>query len=576
MNPKLIKITNNIIEKSKKSRQKYLSEMAYAEEYHIRKKNMSCTNMAHACATLPDNQKQLYIKNALNIGIVTAYNDMLSAHQPFEKFPDVIRSEATCLQMTTQVASGVPAMCDGVTQGYEGMELSLFSRDIIAQATAIGLSHACFDGVIYLGVCDKIIPGLLIASMRFGHLPSIFCPAGPMPSGISNYDKANSRIDFADGKITKGELLQSELKSYHSAGTCTFYGTANSNQLLMEVAGLHLPQTTFIPPNTPQREYAVRQSVHALKNMIEQKIPLYKIVDEKTIINMIVALNATGGSTNLTIHLITIAKAAGIHIDWHDMNAISKITPLLTSIYPNGSADINAFHQAGGIGYVINQLFEAELLYDTPTISGKALSSYQTFHNHDETIIRPYNNPFLSTGGLITVTGNIGTGIVKTSAIGKDKYIIKAPAKIFYNQEEFKVAFEKNLLSMDCVIVIPYQGAKANGMPELHKLTPILSVLQNRGFHIALITDGRMSGASGKVLSVIHISPEAAEGGLIGKISDNDMITIDCLQGTIEVESSLTNSEQPNKKHQGFGREMFNIYRKFVSSADTGATIFNF
>ncbi len=576
MNPELIKTTNRIILKSQQTRQKYLSDMAFAENHHIHKKNMACTNMAHACAALPDMQKKNYIENAHNIGIITAYNDMLSAHQPFEKFPDIIRNQAHILGMTTQVAGGVPAMCDGITQGYEGMELSLFSRDIIAQATAVGLSHACFDGVVYLGVCDKIIPALLIASLRFGHLPSVFCPAGPMASGLSNSDKAKTRADYASGKIDKNALLQSELKSYHSAGTCTFYGTANSNQLLMEIAGLHLPHTTFIPPNTDARENATRQSVTALKTMIESKIPLYKIVDECTIVNMIVALNATGGSTNLTIHLIAIAKAAGIIIDWHDMNDISRITPLLTNLYPNGSADVNAFHQAGGIGYVINQLCEAGLLHNTPTINGTLLSEYQTFDNDDDTIIRSYNNPFSPTGGLITVTGNIGIGIVKVSAISDDKYVITAPAKVFYSQEDFKTAFEKNMLNMDCVVVLPFQGAGANGMPELHKLIPALTVLQNRGFKVALVTDGRMSGASGKVPAAIHISPEAEKGGLIGRIMDNDKVTLDCKNGTLNIQSDFKNTHIPIKNHQGFGREMFDIYRKAVSSADTGASIFKF
>ena len=576
MNPELVKITNRIIEKSYIKRQQYLSDMAYAENQHKRKSTMGCTNMAHACAALPNDDKQKYIDNAYNIGIITAYNDMLSAHQPFEKFPDIIRSQASLLGMTAQVAGGVPAMCDGITQGYEGMELSLFSRDIIAQATAVGLSHACFDGVVYLGVCDKIIPALLIASMRFGHLPSVFCPAGPMASGLSNSDKAKTRADYASGKVDKDTLLQSELKSYHGAGTCTFYGTANSNQLLMEIAGLHLPHTTFIPPNTFAREKATRQSVTALKAMIENTIPLYKLIDERTIVNMIVALNATGGSTNLTIHLITIAKAAGIAIDWHDMNDISKITPLLTNLYPNGSADVNEFHHAGGIGYVINQLFKAGLLHDTPTINGTFLSSYQTVDNHNHDIIRPIDNPFSPTGGLITVTGNIGIGIVKISAISSDKYVITAPAKVFYTQEDFKTAFEKKLLNMDCVVVLPFQGAGANGMPELHKLIPALTVLQNRGFKVALITDGRMSGASGKVPAAIHISPEASKGGVIGKISDGDMVTLDCNNGTIIAQSSFNNNTIPTKNHQGFGREMFDIYRQTVSSANLGASIFNF
>lgn len=576
MHPTLEKITQRITDKSAKIRAKYLDDMNHAKSHHIRKKNMSCTNMAHACAALPDTDKALYTNNQYNIGIITAYNDMLSAHQPFEKFPEIIRNQASQLGCTTQVAGGTPAMCDGVTQGYEGMELSLFSRDIIAQSAAIGLSHACFDGAMYLGVCDKIIPGLLIAALRFGHLPTIFSPAGPMPSGISNAQKAETRAAFAAGEISEKELLKSELKSYHAPGTCTFYGTANSNQLLMEVAGLHLPFTTFIPPNTPERTKAVQDSVISLHHMMQNQTALCDIIDERSIVNMIVALNATGGSTNLTIHLIAIAKAAGILIDWQDMNDIAAITPLLAKLYPNGSADINQFHQAGGIGYIIHQLMNAGLLHDTPTVSGKSLSEYQTTDNHNIDIIRPYDDPFSENGGLLVINGSIGQGIVKVSAIDETRYIISAPAKIFYTQEAFKIAFEAGELNKDCVIVAPYQGPSANGMPELHKFIPALTVLQNRGFKVALVTDGRMSGASGKVPAAIHISPEAARDGLIGKISDGDLITLDCYKKTLIVDSKFENTTIPEKNHQGFGREMFDFYRQTVSEASKGAMVFGF
>lgn len=572
----LEKITQRIIKKSAKTRQKYLSDMAYAKENHIRKKNMSCTNLAHACAALPADEKSQYVNDQFNIGIITAYNDMLSAHQPFEKFPEMIRAQAQKLGITAQVAGGTPAMCDGITQGYEGMELSLFSRDIIAQSAAVGLSHACFDGAIYLGVCDKIIPGLLIAALRFGHLPTIFSPAGPMPSGISNAQKAVTRADYAEGKIDKSALLASELKSYHAPGTCTFYGTANSNQLLMEIAGLHLPHTTFMPPNTNQRLESVQNSVNALRDMMQQKTALCDIFDEKTIVNMIVALNATGGSTNLTIHLIAIARAAGILIDWQDMDEIAEITPLLTKLYPNGSADINQFRDAGGIGYVIHQLIQAGLLHNTPTVSGQNLSTYQTFETHNLNILRPHNDPFSQNGGLIKVDGNIGTGIVKVSAISQDRYIISAPAKIFYTQQEFKTAFENNELNMDCVIIAPFQGPSANGMPELHKFIPALTVLQNRGFKVALITDGRMSGASGKVPAAIHISPEAAKGGMIGKINEGDIVTLDCHEKTLATKSNFSKNTRSIGICQGFGREFFDLYRQSVSSAAEGASIFRF
>ena len=572
-------VTEDIISRSAKKRESYLFFINSVSQKKIARSQMDCANLAHACAALPDIQKQNYIGTQYNIGIVTAYNDMLSAHQPFEKFPDIIRKIALDNGMTVQVAGGVPAMCDGITQGYGGMELSLLSRDHIAQGVGIALSHNCFDGSIYLGVCDKIIPGLLIGALRFGYLPSIFIPAGPMPSGISNTEKTELRNQYVTGNINKETLLQSELKSYHTAGTCTFYGTANSNQLLMEIAGLHLPHTTFIPPNTSERTTAICDSVIALQKMMHDKKTLSQIVTEKTIVNMMIALLATGGSTNLTIHLITIAKAAGIVITWKDFHTLSHIIPTLTKLYPNGTADINAFHHAGGVGFLIATLLKHGLLHpDVQTVIGNNLHDYALFHisSKDESILRPASYPFSPTGGLIHVTGTIGEGIVKISAVAPENHYVTAPAHIFYTQEEFKQAFEKNTLNKDMVAIFPYQGPQANGMPELHKLTPALTVLQNRGFKVALVTDGRMSGASGKIPAAIHISPEAACGGMIGKITNGDMVTLDCKNAILTVISDFKNNFVPAKEETGYGRELFHTTRRLLSNASEGATIFDF
>lgn len=570
----LLSVLENIKARSKETREHYLTRQ-FSDKNHIKKGHLGCTNMAHACAAMPNDDKENYIEDMPNIGIISSYNDMLSAHQPFEKYPDIIREAARKHKMTAQFSGGVPAMCDGVTQGEDGMELSLISRDVIAQSAAIGLSHQTYDGVVYLGVCDKIIPGLFMAAATFGHLPSVFIPAGPMPSGISNDEKVKTRNLFAEGKATKKELLKSELKSYHSPGTCTFYGTANSNQILMEVAGLHLPHTTFLQPETPERKESIFNNIETLSDLIKDKKSFAHIVCEKTIINMIIALLATGGSTNHTIHLIAMAKSAGIIINWDDFSALSEVIPLVTKVYPNGPADINAFHEAGSVGYVVKTLLKGGLLFDdVQTIIGDSLSDYASKleQSKDNEIIRDFDTPFAKTGGVSVLDGNVGRGVSKISAVKEDKRYVKAPAKVVYSQEEFKEAFQKGELNRDVIIVLPYQGPRANGMPELHKLVPSLSVLQNRGFNVGLITDGRMSGASGKVSSAIHISPEAAMGGQIGKISDGDMITLDPENGILTVESEFKNEKIMTHDHYGCGREIFEFQRKIMTTAEEGAT----
>ena len=599
MNPVITKVTERIIERSAASRAGYLARMTAAHNDGPARHTMSCSNIAHAIAANSEIEKDtLRGHTAANVGIVTAYNDMLSAHQPFERFPDLIRKAAAAQGATAQVAGGVPAMCDGVTQGQDGMDLSLFSRDVIAMSTAIALSHNMFDAALCLGVCDKIVPGLVIGALSFGHLPVAFVPAGPMVSGISNKEKATVREEYAAGRVGRAELLASESAAYHSAGTCTFYGTANSNQMLMEFMGLQLPGGSFVNPGTELRDELTAEAVRAvlrITDLGDDYTPLAHVVSERAVVNGIVGLLATGGSTNHTLHLVAMARAAGVIIDWDDFAELSAAVPLLARVYPNGQADVNHFHAAGGIGFTIAQLLEAGLLHqDVKTILGDGLDRYcvephvngsfgwkpAPAESLDTDILRPATDPFDSEGGLRVVDGDIGRAVVKVSAVSKEHYSITAPARVFSTQAEFTKAFNDGELEQDLVAVLPWQGPSANGMPELHKLTPYLGVLQNRGFKVALLTDGRMSGASGKVLAAIQVTPEAADGGAIGKIRDGDMMTICSNTGSLAVADSDTvlQREIPamdiSASHAGMGRELFATFRRNVSSAETGGSIF--
>ncbi len=602
MNRVIKEVTKKVISRSKKSREIYLNRI---EQYSLNinsKTRLSCSNLAHAIAPMDRYEKELIsTTDRPNIAIITAYNDMLSAHQPYSSYPNLIKEKLKDLKATSQVAGGVPAMCDGVTQSQTGMELSLFSRDNIAMGTAIGLSHNMYDGVIYLGVCDKIVPGLFIGAMAFGHLPSIFIPSGPMPSGISNAQKAKVREEFAKGKIGKDELLKVESASYHSCGTCTFYGTANSNQMLLEMMGLQLPNSSFVNSNTPLREELTKEAVEKIltltKSAGEYK-PISKIIDERSFINAIVGLMATGGSTNHAIHLIAMARAAGVVLTWDDFDAVSKVTPLICKMYPNGEADVNHFRDAGGMSVVISQLLKKELLHqDVETIVGEGLLQYIVepslnrdtliFKNgpnlsRDVNVISSIENPFCDEGGLKLLCGNIGRSIIKTSALKKDQHKIEAPAVVFNSQEELKSAFESGKLDRDFVAIVRYQGPKANGMPELHGLMPILGVLQNRGFKVALITDGRMSGASGKIPSAIHLTPEAIDNETLSKIEDGDLIDFDIDSGkiTLLVDQDELNAREIKKANltknrYGVGRELFSPIREAVNSAEEGASIFD-
>lgn len=603
MNPIVAKVTNDIIERSKTLRQQYLADMKKAEEHGPHRGKLSCGNLAHGFAACQPQEKQkLTLMEAANIGIVSSYNDMLSAHQPYEAYPSQIKAAVQEMGSIAQFAGGVPAMCDGVTQGQDGMELSLFSRDNIAQGAAIALSHNMFDAAVYLGICDKIVPGLLIAALRFGHLPSLFIPAGPMPSGITNAEKAAVRQRYAQGKATRDELLEAESSSYHSAGTCTFYGTANSNQLLVEMMGLQLPGSSFVNPDNPLRpaltKYASQLSTK-ITALGRDYRPLYEVVDERSIVNSIVGLLATGGSTNHTMHIVAYARAAGIIVTWDDFSALSKVVPLMTRIYPNGLADINHFHAAGGMAYLVKQLLKGGLLHeDVNTIVGKGLSHYtkEPFldgeelvwregpeSSLDEEVIRPIENPFSAEGGLSLLKGNLGRSVIKVSAVKEENRVIEAPAAVFHSQNELAEAIGSGQLKRDCVAVVRFQGPKALGMPELHKLTPFLGNLQDQGYKVALVTDGRMSGASGKVPAAIHLTPEALAGGLIAKIQDGDLVRLDANEGTLSV---LISDEELNNRvaatqdlsgsHQGMGRELFSAQRILVSGAEQGAcSLFN-
>lgn len=598
LNPTVAEVTQRIRERSAERRALYEQRMADQHKRGVHRAELSCGNLAHGFAACsPQEKDSLKLMNSANLGIISAYNDMLSAHQPFETFPETIKAAASAMGSTAQFAGGVPAMCDGVTQGQPGMELSLFSRDVIAMAAAVGLSHNMFDAALYLGVCDKIIPGLFIAAARFGHLPAMFVPAGPMPSGLPNKEKARIRQLYAEGKVGREELLQAESDSYHSPGTCTFYGTANSNQLMMEVMGLHLPGTSFVNPGTEMREaltrYATEQAIRNTEPGGDYR-PFYKQIDERAIVNAVVGLLASGGSTNHTMHLIAMAAASGITLNWDDFTDLSAVTPSLMQVYPNGQADINHFQAAGGMSYLFRELLGAGLLHgDIPTVFGTDLTAYtqEPFLENgkvvwregpesslDENVLRPVATPFAATGGLTVMKGNLGRGVIKVSAVADEHRVVEAPVKIFADQNEMKAAFESGDLDRDVIVVVRFQGPKANGMPELHKLTPFLGVLQDRGFKVALVTDGRMSGASGKVPAAIHISPEALDGGPLSKLRDGDIVRLDANAGTLEakVEAATWADRERvvanlDHYHVGLGRELFSGFRHLAMRGEEGA-----
>jgi phosphogluconate dehydratase len=597
LHPAVERVTARIAERSRPTRTDYLARMDAARAQGPYRYKLSCGNLAHAFAASGEDKPALRGGHSGNIGIVTAYNDMLSAHQPLEQYPTLIRMAARNAGGSAQVAGGVPAMCDGVTQGRDGMELSLFSRDVIAMATAVSLSHDAFDAVLCLGVCDKIVPGLLIGALSFGHLPVIFVPAGPMPSGISNKQKAEVRQRYALGQATQDELMDAEAASYHSPGTCTFYGTANSNQMLMEVIGLHLPGTAFVPPNTPLRDaltVAAAEQALRITALGDAYRPLAHTIDEKAIVNAMVGLAATGGSTNHTLHLVAVARAAGIVIDWNDLDELSKATPLLARVYPNGSADVNHFEAAGGMGFVISQLLDAGLLHeDILCVHGGGMrqQAQQPYlddltlrwrdppaQSRDADIVRPIEAPFDSEGGLRCLQGNLGRAVVKISAVAPQYRLHEAPARIFESQDALLAAFKAGKLEGDFIAVVRGQGPRANGMPELHKLTPTLAALQDRGQRVALLTDGRMSGASGKVLAAIHVTPEAADGGALAKLREGDTIRIDAEAGAMDalVDAAEWNAREAalpdlSGNQSGTGRELFGLMRGSVGSAERGA-----
>ena len=596
LHPTILNVTKRIIERSKLTRQNYLNNIqAMEKDIDNDRSQVSCSNMAHAAAAAPiDEQSSILMNSKPNIGIVSAYNDMLSAHKPLEHFPKIIKAAANKFGATAQMAGAVPAMCDGVTQGRPGMELSLMSRDVIAMSTAVALSHGVYDAALCLGVCDKIVPGLVIGSLSFGHLPIIFVPAGPMSTGIPNEEKNRIRNEFAKGKATREELLKVEIAAYHGEGTCTFYGTANSNQMLMEIMGLHLPGSAFIHPHSDLRNaynVAATQQAISISRKGNDIRPIGKIIDERSFVNAIIGLLATGGSTNHTLHLPAMAAAAGIKLLWEDFADLSEVIPLLARVYPNGSADVNQFHAAGGMSFIIGELLDAGLLDGTAkTVWGKNIFNYVSeatlgktellwkktkSKSYDNKILKYVKKPHQKNGGLKILKGNIGKGVIKISAVDFENQKIKAPAMVFNNQTDVKKAYEKGLLNKDVVVVVRFQGPKANGMPELHALTPILSNIQDLGFKVALLTDGRMSGASGKVPAAIHVIPEALDNGIIGKILDGDIIDIDATSGRIEVNETVAKRDikVPSKNNQNntFGRNLFSLLRQNASSAENGA-----
>jgi len=601
LHPVVAEVTERLRERSRETRAAYLRRIDAVDRGGPQREHLSCGNLAHGFAACGvDDKAALRNGRRANLAIVTAYNDMLSAHQPYERYPGLIRQIARDAGFTAQVAGGVPAMCDGVTQGRAGMQLSLFSRDLVAMATAVALSHDMFDGALYLGICDKIVPGLLIGALSFGHLPGAFVPSGPMPSGIPNEQKSKVRQAYADGKASKAELLEAEAASYHTAGTCTFYGTANSNQMLMEIMGLHLPGASFTAPDTPLRDALTADVVRRIGSITalgEDFLPIGHIIDERAIINGVIGLHATGGSTNHLLHLVAIAQAAGIALRWDDFDALSGVIPLLARIYPNGYADVNQFHEAGGMAFLIDQLLDAGLLHaDVKTIFGTGMDGYTQIPQRNEDgalhwlpvskqsgnrgVLRGIDEPFRADGGLRMLQGNLGRAVIKVSSVPDDRLLIEAPAIVFQDQDELPAAFKRGELNRDFVAVVRFQGPQANGMPELHKLTPTLALLQDRGHRIALLTDGRMSGASGRVPAAIHVTPEAVAGGNIAKIRNGDMIRLDAVNGHLDVlmeahelDARLPHTADLSAQHSGMGRELFGLFRQAATTADLGAGV---
>ena len=596
LNRTLEAVTDRIRARSEGPRRIYLDRMNAAAAEGPRRAHLTCGNQAHAYAATGEDKDALATGRAPNIGIITAYNDMLSAHQPFETYPALIREAARAAGATAQVAGGVPAMCDGVTQGQTGMELSLFSRDVIALSAAVGLSHNVFDASVYLGVCDKIVPGLVMAAATFGYIPAVFLPAGPMTSGLPNDEKARVRQQFASGEVGRDALMAAEMASYHGPGTCTFYGTANSNQMLMEFMGLHLPGASFVNPNTPLRDaltVAGTERAAQITALGNKFTPTSDVLDERAFVNGMVGLMATGGSTNLVLHLPAMARAAGVILDLEDFAELSAVTPLMAKVYPNGLADVNHFHAAGGLGYMIGELLNAGLLHpDTRTVAGEGLELYTqepklaegrvtyapgTRETLNDKILRPASDPFQKTGGLRQLSGNIGRAVIKTSAVAPERHVIEAKARVFHDQESVKTAFRNDEFKDDTIVIVRYQGPKSNGMPELHNLTPTLAVLQDRGLKVALVTDGRMSGASGKVPAAIHVTPEAADGGTIALVQDGDLVRLDATAGTLEVLTSLEGREPApadlSGNGNGVGRELFEVFRQNVGGGAYGAAV---
>ena len=600
MHPRVLEVTERLVARSRATREAYLALIRGAASDGPQRGKLQCANFAHGVAGCGSEDKHsLRMMNAANVAIVSAYNDMLSAHQPYEHYPEQIKQALRDIGSVGQFAGGVPAMCDGVTQGEPGMELGIASREVIAMSTAIALSHNMFDAALMLGICDKIVPGLLMGALRFGHLPTIFVPGGPMPSGISNKEKADVRQRYAEGKASREELLESEMKSYHSPGTCTFYGTANTNQLLMEVMGLHLPGASFVNPYTPLRDALTVEAAQQVTRMTKASgdfMPLGEIVDEKSLVNSIVALHATGGSTNHTLHMPAIAQAAGIQLTWQDMAELSEVVPTLSHVYPNGKADINHFQAAGGMAFLIRELLDAGLLHeDVNTVAGHGLRRYtqepflqdgklvwregpQT--SLDEAILRPVARPFSPEGGLRVMEGNLGRGVMKVSAVAPEHQVVEAPARVFHDQQALADAFQAGELERDFVAVMRFQGPRCNGMPELHKMTPFLGVLQDRGFKVALVTDGRMSGASGKIPAAIHVCPEAFDGGPLARVRDGDIVRVDGVAGTLTVKldaAEMADREippAPTGNDLGCGRELFGFLRMALSPAEQGASAF--
>jgi phosphogluconate dehydratase len=597
LNSTIDRVTDRIRERSAQTRGDYLTRLAAAAAQGPARAHLSCGNQAHAYAAMGADKAALAAGRVPNIGIVTAYNDMLSAHQPYEDYPKLIREAARKAGATAQVAGGVPAMCDGVTQGQAGMELSLFSRDVIALSAGVALSHNTFDAALFLGVCDKIVPGLVMAAAAFGHIPAVFVPAGPMTSGLPNDEKSKVRNAFATGAVGRAELMAAEMASYHGPGTCTFYGTANTNQMLMEFMGLHLPGASFVNPNTPLREalttYAVERAV-AITALGNDFRPAGEVLDERAYVNGLVGLMATGGSTNLVLHLPAMARASGVLLDLADFDEISQAVPLMAKVYPNGLADVNHFHAAGGLGYMIGQLLDHGLLHgDAKTVAGEGLRHYRTEpklldgrltwtpgsnHTLNDKILRPVSDPFQPTGGLRQLSGNLGRGVIKVSAVAPERHIIEAPCRIFHDQNDVKAAFKAGEFTSDTIVVVRFQGPQANGMPELHSLTPMLSVCQDRGLKMALVTDGRMSGASGRVPAAIHVSPEAAKGGPLARLRDGDIVRLDAVAGTLSVLAADFDTREPvtadlSGNRHGMGRELFEAFRRNVGTSETGAAV---